>query len=77
MTREQKTRIVRNTNEMRRDVREAREVTAAYLGAAAAVLLYLAVVCAVKGYGFTLVGIGAAAVVVGALVSAVAARMAD
>lgn len=77
MTREQKTGNVRNAGKMHRAARETREVTAAYLGASAAVLLYLAVVCAVKGYGFTLVGIGAAAVVLGAIVAAVAVRLAD
>ena len=77
MTREQKTGNVRTTEKMRRAAGETREIAAAYLGTSAAVILYLSVVCAVKGYGFTLVGIGIAAVVVGAVVAAAAAWLTD
>ncbi len=68
-----------NSRKIRRACRAAadREIGAAYWGAAAILLAYLSVVCVLRGYSFAFVAIGAVAIGIGALVSAVAARLYD
>ena len=54
-----------------------REIGTAYWCAGALFLAYLTAVCALRGYSFAMVAIGAAAVGIGALVSMIAARLYD
>ena len=76
MTREQKRPEIRNVRRACRAADE-REIGVAYWGAAAILLVYLTAVCALRGYSFAFVAIGAAAIGLGALVSAVAMRLYD
>ena len=55
--------------------RGSREMRGAFLGIAAALLAYLFLVCAVKGIGFAMVWITAAALLLSAGIAVVAARL--
>ncbi len=62
---------------MERNGRENREIRWTYWGVAAGLLGYLLFVCTVKGNGFSMVGIAALAVLLGAAVTAVAERLSE
>lgn len=58
-----------------RDAHAERELRGTYWGIAVGVLLYLTLICAVKGISFALVAVAAVAVVVTAAAVAVADRL--
>ncbi len=74
MTREQKTVLTKQTKYTSRAAREMREVRGAYWGVCAVLLLYLTVVCVLKGYGFAGVAVGGIGVLLGALLIEIVPR---
>ncbi len=72
MTRDQRSENIGRKEQIRQ---ETREVTLAYWSIAGAALLYLCAVCALKGYGFGGVAVGAAVAAIGALIMRIFNRL--
>lgn len=75
MTREQKTELMKRTKRIRRASGDMKEVRGTYWGVSAVLLLYLIVVCVLKGYGFAGVAVGGAAMLLGAFLVEIVPRL--